>query len=142
MDKVEPGNYIPLETVEKILTEHAYGVLDLVDLKLFHTESRARDAIQSGKLKSQKVNKRSVIICRNDILEYWKKHRSKPFEAPNKQFNIRLTHSDVEFIHSLVEFGQKQFNTKFCVSDLFRNLFKLVKKIHATGEVDYLFAIN
>lgn len=126
--KGEPGLYIPYDEVVRKLTAPAYGAGDLVELGLFHTEHFVRDAIACGKIKFQKVNKRAVILCRDDILEYWHRYRNEPFEAANNTLPVKLTMSEVKYLGSLVGLGQARIDREFSFSDLFRNIIKHMKK--------------
>jgi hypothetical protein len=126
--KGEPGDFKSYDEVVKLLTAPAYGAGDLVELGLFHTEHFVRDAIACGKIKFQKVNKRAVILCRDDILEYWHKYRNEPYEAANNTLPVKLTMSEVKYLGSLVGQGQNRIDREFSFSDLFRNIIKHMKK--------------
>lgn len=122
--KGEPGPYLPYEEVIKKLTAAAYGANDLVDLGLFHSEHFVRDAISSGKIKFQKVNKRAVVFCRDDILEYWIKYRNQPYEPANNTLRVNLTISEVDYICALTSQAKKRVDREFSINDLFRNIIK------------------
>lgn len=130
--KGEPGLYISYDEVVKKLTAPAYGAGDLVELGLFHTEHFVRDAIACGKIKFQKVNKRAVILCKDDILEYWHKYRSEPYEAANNTLPVKLTISEVDYLSRLVRQTQSRLDREFSFSDLFRNIIKHMKKNNTT----------
>lgn len=141
--KGEPGLYIPYDEVAKRLTAPAYGASDLVELGLFHTEHFVRDAIACGKIKFQKINKRAVIVCRDDILEYWHKYRNEPYEAANNTLPVKLTMSEVEYLSELVIKAKARIDREFDFSDLFRNIIKHMKKNHTTVDSQpQLFARN
>lgn len=127
MIRGEPGNYIPFEDVRQRLKSPAYGARDLVELGLFHSEHFIRDAIATGKIKFQKVNKRAVVLCRDDILDYWQKHRSQPYEAANNTLPVKLTISEYDYLASLVNVAKKKIDRDFSFSDLFRNVIKNLK---------------
>jgi len=127
MQKSEPGPFIELEDVKKKLARGAYGAFDLVELGLFYSEHFVRDAMTSGKLKFDKVNKRSVIIYADDVLDYWKRCRSEPYEVPNNILSLKLTISEVDYVVSLVMYGQKHYHKELTKDDLFRNLIHLIK---------------
>lgn len=132
--KGEPGDYKHYNEVAKLLTAPAYGAADLVDLGLFHTEHFVRDAIACGKIKFQKVNKRAVILCRDDILEYWIKYRSEPYEAANNTLPVKITMSELEYLASLVTKARDRIDREFDFSDLFRNVIKHMRKNNTTIE--------
>ena len=139
----EPGPYIPLKDVEEVLKKSVYGVQELVDIGLFYTDHLARHAMDSGKIKFHKINKRAVVLCREDILEYWFKFRSKPFEDVNNSVKINLTISEVDYVTALVAAGKKKVDAKFSVSDLFRNILREVKKLDLSqDQFDLLYATN
>lgn len=128
--KNEPGVYLTISEVESKLKLQAYGISDLVDLGLFHSDHYARDAVNTGKLKAQKINKRAVIICRDDVLEYWRIYRNTPYEAANNAITVRFTISEIDYITALVSHGQKNVNKDFTKDDLFRNV---LSHIRASG---------
>jgi hypothetical protein len=141
--KGEPGPYVPYDEVVRKLTAPAYGAGDLVELQLFHTEHFVRDAIACGKIKFQKVNKRAVILCRDDILEYWHKYRNEPYEAANNTLPVKLTISEVEYLTDLVKAGKSRMDREFDFSDLFRNFIKHLRKSKVSVEnAPQLFAKN
>lgn len=125
--KNEPGIFLPIDEVESKLKAPAYGVSDLVEMGLFHSEHFARDAIATGKLKAQKINKRATIVCRDDVLEYWSIYRNTPYEAANNVMTLRFTISEVDYISSLVDYGQRKVNKEFTKDDLFRNVIQLLR---------------
>lgn len=120
--KGEPGDYIPYDEVTKKLTQPAYGAVDLVEMGLFHTVHFVRDAIACGKLKCQHVNRRAVVLCREDILRYWHKYRSEPYEAANNTLMIKVTLSELEYLAELVKGVRNNGDKEFEFNDLFRNL--------------------
>jgi len=124
----EPGEFIPYEEVSKKLTARAYGAVDLVSLGLFYSEHFVRDAMNTGKLKFQKINKRVVVISRDDVLEYWKQYRKEPHEMVNNSLQVMFKISDVDYISSLIRKGQN-FNKNFCKNDLFRNIMNYLQKM-------------
>jgi len=132
--KGEPGDYIPYDEVVKKLTAPAYGAGDLVELGLFHTEHFVRDAIACGKIKFQKINKRAVILCRDDVLEYWSKYRNQPYEAANNTLPMKITMSELEYLGGLVAKAKARIDREFDFSDLFRNIIKHMKKNNTTIE--------
>lgn len=132
--KGEPGDYIPYDEVVKKLTAPAYGAGDLVELGLFHTEHFVRDAIACGKIKFQKINKRAVILCRDDVLEYWSKYRNQPYEAANNTLLMKITMSELEYLGGLVAKAKARIDREFDFSDLFRNIIKHMKKNNTTIE--------
>jgi len=132
--KGEPGVYIPFVDVEQRLKAPAYGAGDLVELGLFHSEHFIRDAIHTGKIKFQKINKRAVILCRDDILEYWRKYRNTPYEPANNTLMLKLTISEVDYITALVQHGQKRVDREFGKDDLFRNIILYMKKNFTSAE--------
>ena len=132
--KGEPGDYIPYDEVVKKLTAPAYGACDLVELGLFHTEHFVRDAIACGKIKFQKINKRAVILCRDDVLEYWSKYRNQPYEAANNTLLMKITMSELEYLGGLVAKAKARIDREFDFSDLFRNIIKHMKKNNTTIE--------
>lgn len=132
--KGEPGVFIPYEEVVKKLTAPVYGAIDLVSLGLFYSEHFVRDAIAEGRLKSQKINKRAVIVCRDDLLEYWSKYRNTPYEPANNTVMIKVTLSEADAIAALVHHGQKRVDKEFSKDDLFRNVIHYLRKISANAE--------
>jgi hypothetical protein len=98
----EPGVFIPYENVEKMLVSPVYGATDLVELGLFHSDSCIRREIHEGKIKFQKVNTKSIIFCRDDLLSYWKLYRNKPFEPANNIMTIRMTISEFDYLNSVM----------------------------------------
>lgn len=134
MQLVEPGKFIELNEVEKILKLPAYGTLDLVTLGLFHAEHHVHSAIRSGKLKFQKINKRAVIIYRDDVLEYWRVYRNTAYEPANKSLSFKLSESELNYVIGLVEDGKKRINRDFNKDDLFRNLIHTLKQQKITPD--------
>jgi len=110
----EPGKFIEYAEVEKLLTQSAYGVMDLYDLDLFHTVHYVRDAINRGQLKSCKINKKDITITREDILSYWKKYRATEFDPAVLPVEVKLNSSEVTWLTNTI----KKF--KISHNDLFR----------------------
>lgn len=133
--KGEPGPYIPYETVECRVKDPVYGAAELVALGLFHSEHFVRDAINTNKLKAKKIGKRSVVICRNDLLDYWKKWRHSPFETANNTIYFRLTISEADFIGGLVKMAQNRVDKNFTKDDLFRNVVQELRECHLNEQL-------
>lgn len=139
----EPGDYIPYNVVKEKLTAPAYGAIDLVDLKLFHSEHFVRDAIASGKLKAQKINRRAIVLCKEEILQYWEKHRNEPYEPAENVVNVKFTISELDYICSLVDQAKKRLNKDFCFNDLFRNIIKyMISNKPSIDNYPHLFVKN
>ena len=130
--KGEPGDYLPFEDVKNKLKSEAYGAMDLVNLGLFHSEHFVRDAIRTGKLKSNKINSRIIVLCRDDILDYWRLHRYSPYEPVNNTLTLKLTISEADYIAALVQHGQKRVCREFSKDDLFRNIINEMKETNPT----------
>jgi hypothetical protein len=130
----EPGAYVPYTEVAQRLSSSAYGATDLVDLGLFYSDHFVREAIHNGKLKFQKINKRALILCKEDILEYWIKYRNEPYEAVNNNLVIKLTISEMDYISSLIMQGKKRSDRDFSKDDLFRNVIQQMKKEGTTAD--------
>jgi hypothetical protein len=132
--KGEPGIYIPYEKVEGMLTNGVYGAIDLVKIGLFYSEHFVREAMSSGKLKHCKINKRAVSIRKEDVLEYWKKYRNKPYETVNNVIDFKVTISEVDYLGSLISFGRTRFCASLQLQDFFRNVLRCLR----TGKIELL----
>jgi hypothetical protein len=130
----EPGVYIPYEKLEGMLTNGVYGALDLVKMGLFYSEHFVREAMASGKLKYCKVNKRAVSIRKEDVLQYWKQYRNKPYEPVNNLIDFKLTISEVDYLSSLISFGRARFCISLQLEDLFRNILRCLR----IGKIDLI----
>jgi hypothetical protein len=125
--KGEPGKFIDLKEVEKLLTRDTYGVQDLVDLGLFHTEHYAREAMKSGKLSHENIGKRCLVATRGDVLDYWKVHRNKPYEAANNTVTFKLTISEVDYLKGIVEHACHRLKRQFTRDTLLSNILNHLK---------------
>jgi len=132
--KGDPGPFMTLDEVKQKLVAPAYGAADLADLGLFYTEGYVRSAMASGKLRFQKINKRSVILCRDDILEYWHHYRSTPYEPVNNVLTVKLTISEADTVARIVKQGQNRVDRNFGKDDLFRNIIHYMNKHVCTPE--------
>lgn len=130
--KGEPGKFIEFAEVQKLLNREAYGVRDLVELGLFHTEHYARDAMQSGKLGFEYIGQRCIVTTRDDVLDYWTRHRKTPYEAANNSVSFKLTISEVDYLKGLIEHACQRLNRPFTRDNLLSNLLKHMRVHGAT----------
>lgn len=131
--KGDPGPYIDYDTVAEKLTKSTYGVQDLVELGLFRSGYFVRIAVESGKLKGVRLNKWSLAITKDDLLEYWASHRKYPFEPVDYSLTVQIKKSELEYVLGLLALAQKT-KPKFCFNDLFRNLINHMKHRETTPE--------
>lgn len=141
--KSSPGDFISYQKVESVATDEAYGAFDLVDLGLFYSEHFVRDAIRSGKLHAKKINKKSIVICKSDLLEYWRKFRKEEFEPANNSMILHFSISEVDTICRLVEAGKRISGSEFSKDDLIRNVVQTMELKRITvDENPHLFKLN
>jgi len=104
-----------------MLTAEYYGSEDLVDLGLFHESHHVQTAMRKGELKFHRVNKETTFMTKDLILEYWKEHRSRPFENATQRVAFYCTPSEQETMKNIVEMVQRKVDSRFTEEDLFRN---------------------
>lgn len=131
--KGDPGPHMEYDAVEQMLTKSVYGVADLVRMGLFHSGYFVRQAVENGKLKGEKVNKCSLAISKEDLLDYWNQHRKVPFEPLDHSLTVQIKKSELEYVLGLLALAQKT-KPKFCFNDLFRNLINHMKHRETTPE--------
>ena len=131
--KGEPGYFIELNELSSMLTKKAYGLMELVDLGLFHSEHYARDAVLSGKLEGCKINNTQYSFDREDILSYWEHYRSEEYDPNVFPMTVNLNSNEISFIVKLYNEMKEFLPNRSGYDDLIRsmiNYFKEEKNVH------------
>lgn len=112
-----------LHEIEDLLTEDLYGVLDLVTLNLCPDVNFVNTVIRNGLMKFCKINSRSIVLKREQIIEYFREHVCP--KTPLQPYVIQLAADERAALDRIEAFGRAK-NPEFCALDFFRNMIQII----------------
>jgi hypothetical protein len=144
--KGEPGKFIPYDQLVEMLKPEYYGSLDLLSYELFYNDYSLRSAMRNGQLKFHIVNDRTTFFKREDILEYWRNHRSTPYEEASCKVTVKMRPTEQHILDEIVSHACNKVDSRFTRDDLVRNFIRYLKEKVLTGNIKFennvLFAVN
>lgn len=115
-------NQLTLEEINSRLVGEMFGNKDLVQIGIFPTLGCIESAVNRGFLKNKKINDRTYVFHKSDILDYWTHHRDK-VKVKAKHANSTITLDAGQRAQLWEILGKcRVHNPKLTMSNMLRNI--------------------